>query len=175
MSWKQQRYFGMLSSVHFPVETTLQAPKDPAQCWKEDLGVSESNLPSVYPELPDPLGFGGHRITCALLSFRSSLFFKQGIGKFKLWYRAKCQKGGDSMRTSPLLHWWKGWQQQEGALGMAYPTAMITCLTPRLPVFHQLSLGRSVQRDVSCKGKMLMASREGLIVLSFHSVSFHVG
>lgn len=26
-------------SVLFPVETTLQAPKDPAQCWKEDLGI----------------------------------------------------------------------------------------------------------------------------------------
>lgn len=67
-------------SVHLPLETTIQAPEDPACCWKGNLAT----LSQIYLQFflsilfPYILSFGVPRKACVMMAYKTSLFFDKG-------------------------------------------------------------------------------------------------
>lgn len=67
-------------SVHLPLETTIQAPEDPACCWKGNLATLSQIylqffLSSLFPYI---LSFGVPRKACVMMAYKTSLFFDKG-------------------------------------------------------------------------------------------------
>lgn len=157
-------------SVHFPLETTTQAPKDPTWCWKEDLPIWVKFtfvgffvvvvFVWFFSELSIPLGsrfWSSQKKTSVLLSFRNRLVFNRDLENLR-YTQDKVEKRWWLNEDKPIAALMERMAAAGGsemdASGMAYPTVVITCLAPRqqsLP--SAFNIGEIYSKDCFLQGK----------------------